>query len=204
MDSTRAAFEVVRRVTYVVVHPIEGEECIGDPERGEEEIKFLERHARQDMARCQESEGECLLISSIIKRIADSDQVRKSMARIKWVLQERRMGLIATLGPKIDEDNAPLRPASWSDPANQYDAIRGQAKYEDVRLPKALRRISTRDQAKMPQREQEQREDRDATVGDEEVSETEVESRDGGYAGKEAEDFVKETEIDEDGRVRKV
>lgn len=157
------------------------------------------------------------------------------MARIKHVLQERRLGLIATLGSSLKHDNGPLKPPSWADPANVFDAIRNQVDYEDVRIPKALRSVKVKnemerkkekeekkrkkreakdglvtgeiDESEVPEttkREQQQTDARGTVVDDAEVSETEVEGRDGGYAGKEADEFVEGTKVDEDGTVKKV
>lgn len=58
------------------------------------------------------------------------------MARIKLVLQERRLGMIAAAGPHSTD--AP-RPPSHADPENTYDAIRDQVRYPDVRIPRYMR-----------------------------------------------------------------
>ena len=54
------------------------------------------------------------------------------MARIKLVLNERRLGLIAAAGPKMAPPPVPV--PQWYDPAGTNAAIRGIA-----RLPRPVR-----------------------------------------------------------------
>jgi len=109
------------------------------------------------------------------------------MARIKFVLQERRLGLIAAVAPELDSTEPP---PSWTDPARSFEAMRAsELDVPDIRVPKMLRGVSIKAGA--------------ATVGDEQVNVEEVESRDEGFGGgREAEAFVNDTEVDADGRVK--
>lgn len=125
------------------------------------------------------------------------------MARIKHVLQERRLGLIASLGPRINDPDAAELPM-WADPTESRSAIayehdqlqewaagnRSGMRYKDVRRSGLFDRHAAAAE--------------EATVEDEEVAKEEVESRDEGFGGgREAEEFVQETEVDDDGRVKK-
>ena len=127
------------------------------------------------------------------------------MARIKFVLQERRLGLMAAAAPVIHKDR-PRAPA-WVDPMNTQGALSGTTNFTDVRIPRLLRRspeaaatesgdvhanAATRSKAKS------------SVVKGESVANEEVESRDEGFGGgKEAEAFDKDVTVDEDGHVRK-
>nr|ODN91758.1 hypothetical protein L203_01009 [Cryptococcus depauperatus CBS 7841] len=129
---------------------------------------------------------------------------RKSMARIKYVLNERRLGLIAAAGPQLaytpegSEDLKPIPMAHipWSssntsDPAGATAAIRG--------VPPNSKRVNQflRAQDSSPAKEE-------SFVEDEEVAKEEVEARDEGFGGgKEAEHFTKEVNVI-DGKVEKV
>jgi len=124
------------------------------------------------------------------------------MARIKYVLQERRLGLIASLGPRVADSDAEELPM-WADPTQsslaisyQHDRLRewGASSragmgYQDVRRSTFFDKHAIAEEA---------------TVEDKEVGTEEVESRDEGFGGgREAKEFVEETEVDDDGRVKK-
>ncbi|KAK8853223.1 hypothetical protein IAR55_003925 [Kwoniella newhampshirensis] len=119
---------------------------------------------------------------------------RKTMARIKYVLNERRLGLIAAAGPhlNIEPTHIPWSASPTSDPAGATAAIRGETE-----LPLDVLRSAT-----PSTREQDPK--GDPFVEDEAVSEEEVESRDEGFGGgKEAEEFVNDVEVREDGKVER-
>ncbi|KAK1921928.1 mitochondrial 39-S ribosomal protein L47 (MRP-L47)-domain-containing protein [Papiliotrema laurentii] len=68
--------------------------------------------------------------------------VRKSMATIKQVLQERRLALQAAVAPhitRVDEDRRP--PYPWTDPAKTFEALENTTEFPDVRVPKVLRKL---------------------------------------------------------------
>ncbi|KAL0245661.1 hypothetical protein I308_104795 [Cryptococcus tetragattii IND107] len=117
---------------------------------------------------------------------------RKSMARIKYVLNERRLGLIAAAGPHlpIDAPHIPWSSSPTTDPAGATAAIRGErpdskriAEFEGAGFGGSMQAESF--------------------IEDEDVAEEEVEARDEGFGGgKEAEKFVDEVEV-KDGKVEK-
>ncbi|WWD19639.1 hypothetical protein CI109_104101 [Kwoniella shandongensis] len=122
---------------------------------------------------------------------------RKTMARIKYVLNERRLGLIAAAGPHLNTEptHIPWSASPTSDPAGATAAIRGET---DVPLHVLEPSSSS------PSSVREQDPKGDSFVEDEAVSEEEVESRDEGFGGgKEAEEFVNDIEVTKDGKVEK-
>jgi len=121
------------------------------------------------------------------------------MARIKYVLNERRLGLIATAAPTLPpRSKMPI----WSDPTGSQNAMWDEVDFPDVRIPKRHRHIL--DQSRSLEQKQSQEGEEQPIVGDEEISESEVEGRDEGFGGgKEAEEFVDDIEIGDDGRVHK-
>lgn len=119
-------------------------------------------------------------------------QCRKSMARIKYVLNERRLGLIAAAGPHlpIDAPHIPWSSSPTTDPAGATAAIRGER-------PDS-KRIAEFEGAGFGGSRQPE-----SFIEDEDVAEEEVEARDEGFGGgKEAENFVDEVEV-KDGKVEK-
>ncbi|OCF38105.1 hypothetical protein I317_01526 [Kwoniella heveanensis CBS 569] len=123
---------------------------------------------------------------------------RKTMARIKYVLNERRLGLIAAAGPQlvrqVEPTFVPWSASATTDPAGATAAIRGE-----IEAPlRVLRGKVRKGRAAAAGAADE------SFIEDEVVNEEEVESRDEGFGGgKEAEEFVKEVEVKEDGKVEK-
>jgi large subunit ribosomal protein L47 len=129
-------------------------------------------------------------------------QAQKTMARIKLVLNERRLGLIAAVAPTLEErDPMPL----WSDPSGSQKALWAQTTFTDVRVPKAHRHLlETAPTPDSLEQTQSQEGEEQPIVDESELSETEVEGRDEGFGGgKEAEQFVDDVEVGDDGRVHK-
>lgn len=125
------------------------------------------------------------------------------MARIKYVLNERRLGLIAATNPLIERPKPKL---PWSalptnDPAAGVEALRGE-----VPAPTHVLRTQTARAAPVdPELEAEEGEaDRtEPVVPPQEVAKQEVEARDEGFGGgKEAKEFVQEIEV-KDGHVQR-
>jgi large subunit ribosomal protein L47 len=122
------------------------------------------------------------------------------MARIKYVLNERRLGLIAATAPGLQE-RAAL--PTWTDPKGMQKALWNQTPVVDIRVPKAYRHLMVEGGVTHEQSQSQDGEE-EPVVSDEEISESEVEGRDEGFGGgKEAEEFVDDVEIGEDGRVHK-
>lgn len=114
------------------------------------------------------------------------------MARIKYVLNERRLGLIAAAGPHlpIDAPHIPWSSSPTTDPAGATAAIRGERP--------GSKRIAEFEGAGFGGSRQ-----AESFIEDEDVAEEEVEARDEGFGGgKEAENFVDEVEV-KDGKVEK-
>ncbi|ODN77700.1 hypothetical protein L202_04845 [Cryptococcus amylolentus CBS 6039] len=126
---------------------------------------------------------------------------RKTMARIKYVLNERRLGLIATAGPHLpDAPRVPWSSSPTTDPAGSTDAIRGVQPLSP-RLAAFLRDYPSvgggNAVAELEGGEE------SSFVEDGEVAEEEVEARDEGFGGgKEAKEFDAETVVN-DGKVEK-
>ncbi|OCF61297.1 hypothetical protein L486_00944 [Kwoniella mangroviensis CBS 10435] len=120
---------------------------------------------------------------------------RKTMARIKYVLNERRLGLIAAAGPRFNVDpiHVPWSASPTTDPAGATLAIRGESP-----IPRHILQSKSRskDQASPASEE--------SFVEDEEVAKEEVESRDEGFGGaEEAKQFDEQIKVDESGKVEK-
>ena len=121
------------------------------------------------------------------------------MARIKYVLNERRLGLIAATAPALPAKE--LLP-SWVDPARVQAALRAEST-----LPKLSHQLQQKATARIPMTTKGAGRRRgksgktlmkkeSGVVRDEEVAKEEVESRDEGWGGgKEAEEFVADTNV---------
>jgi len=196
----RTEDEELCRSAYALVCLIEGAKHFGNASRGQEEIWDSSRRNQGGDRHAQVQRELHVWVKahafnwikiprrSLFKRKACTDrQIRKSMARIKFVLQERRLGLMAAIAPETEGTKPP---PSWTDPARSFEAMRARdLQYSDIRVPKMLRNLDVQAGA--------------AVVGDEQVNVEEVESRDEGFGGgREAEEFVNETEVDADGRVK--
>ncbi|WVR07668.1 hypothetical protein IAU60_004710 [Kwoniella sp. DSM 27419] len=117
---------------------------------------------------------------------------RKTMARIKYVLNERRLGLIAAAGPQmgIEPPHIPWSASPSTDPAGATEAIRGEA-FVPLHILRSKPRAG-------------QVASDESFVEEDQLNEEEVESRDEGFGGgKEAEEFVSDVQVREDGRVEK-
>jgi large subunit ribosomal protein L47 len=115
------------------------------------------------------------------------------MARIKYVLNERRLGLIAAATPLVDRPapHIPWSASGSSDPHAGVAAVRGEAPIPAGILSHEVAPV----QSKVAE---------EAVVGDEQVAEEEVESRDEGWGGgAEAKQFVREVGVRDDGKVEK-
>ncbi|WWC72028.1 mitochondrial 54S ribosomal protein uL29m [Kwoniella pini CBS 10737] len=129
---------------------------------------------------------------------------RKTMARIKYVLNERRLGLIAAAGPKfnIEPVHVPWSASGSTDPAGATLAIRGES-------PIPLHILQSKPLTKKlvgsdsPGAESGSFTE-EPIVEQEQVAKEEVESRDEGFGGgKEAETFDEQVKITDDGKVEK-
>jgi large subunit ribosomal protein L47 len=113
------------------------------------------------------------------------------MARIKYVLNERRLGLIAAANPLITQ-KAPMVPFSSSklnDPMSAIEALRGLSISKSSAAPAPKEVLRADEEA--------------AVVTSGEVAKQEVEGRDEGFGGgKEAETFVDDVVV-RDGHVEK-
>ena len=113
------------------------------------------------------------------------------MARIKAVLQERRLGLLAAVAPHT-ERRSPM--PGWVDPMRTQDAQWGKTQVRDVTVPRLLRLIKAEKRSKGRLRRKARAED---------AGQAEVESKDEGFGGgEEAQRFVNKTDVDQDGHVR--
>ena len=123
-----------------------------------------------------------------------------AMARIKFVLNERRLALIAVVGPRMKGPEVPV--PEWMDPAGTHLAMRGIVPLpvytKAVRKGKKRARVVHGDSPPSEDgRPEGQVGDLDPVVATEEVAKEEVESRDEGWGGgKEAEQFVADTKLD--------
>ena len=122
------------------------------------------------------------------------------MARIKFVLNERRLGLIAVVGPTMNQPEVPV--PTWMDPSGTHLAMRGvvplpvytKSTRKGRRMAQAAHGGNPRSETGKPEG---QAGDLNPVVATEEVAKEEVESRDEGWGGgKEAERFVAETKVD--------
>ncbi|WVQ84417.1 hypothetical protein IAT38_006569 [Cryptococcus sp. DSM 104549] len=122
---------------------------------------------------------------------ARSARCRKSMARIKYVLNERRLGLIAAAGPSAAQGvrtHVPWSASGSTDPAGMTAAIFGE-----LEAPTHILRAK-------PQRTSAE----EASVSGEGVAAEEIEARDEGFGGgEEAQEFVDEVEVTDEGKVKK-
>lgn len=112
------------------------------------------------------------------------------MARIKYVLNERRLGLIAAANPLIDRQTAkiPFSSSKLNDPISAVEALKGLTV-----LPE-----DSGEEVEMLDADEEA-----AVVPAGEVAKQEVEGRDEGFGGgKEAEKFVDDVVV-KDGHVVK-
>ncbi|WWC64567.1 mitochondrial 54S ribosomal protein uL29m [Kwoniella dejecticola CBS 10117] len=129
---------------------------------------------------------------------------RKTMARIKYVLNERRLGLIAAAGPKFNVDpiHVPWSASGSTDPAGATTAIRGES---PVPLHILQSKSHTRKAAGSDSPGAESGSfTEEPIVESEEVAKEEVESRDEGFGGgKEAETFDEQVKVTESGKVEK-
>ncbi|WWC91707.1 uncharacterized protein L201_006653 [Kwoniella dendrophila CBS 6074] len=120
---------------------------------------------------------------------------RKTMARIKYVLNERRLGLIAAAGPRFNVEpiHVPWSASSSTDPAGATLAIRGE-----LPIPLHILQSKSSNQKQLSPSEESFIED------EEEVAKEEIESRDEGFGGgKEAEQFDEQIKINDSGKVEK-
>lgn len=105
------------------------------------------------------------------------------MARIKYVLNERRLGLIAAANPLLERPvpKIPFSSSTRDDPMAAVEALKGLSVGEADASLEALDADET-----------------ESVVGEGEVAKQEVESRDEGFGGgKEAEEFVRDVKVDE-------
>ena len=127
------------------------------------------------------------------------------MARIKLVLNERRLGLIAATGPDLPEPA--VRVPEWMDPMGTHAAIRGIAKVPEIATRGKGRKTRVRGEMSQPNGRaaqirgddglQEEGQGEKAVVDNKEVGKEEVESRDEGWGGgREAKEFVEDTEVE--------
>ncbi|WRT70215.1 uncharacterized protein IL334_007210 [Kwoniella shivajii] len=123
---------------------------------------------------------------------------RKTMARIKYVLNERRLGLIAAAGPRFNVEpvHVPWSASPTTDPAGATAAIRGESEIPyHVLQSRSLKTAQSSSEADPSE---------ESFVEEEEVSKEEVESRDEGFGGgKEAEEFDNDIKITESRKVEK-
>lgn len=128
------------------------------------------------------------------------------MARIKYVLNERRLGLIAATNPLIERPKPKL---PWSalptnDPAAGVEALRGEVPAPTHILRTQSARAAPVDPEQVEEGDLEGEADRtEPIVPTQEVAKQEVEARDEGFGGgEEAKEFVQEVEV-KDGHVQK-
>lgn len=112
------------------------------------------------------------------------------MARIKYVLNERRLGLLAATTPLSSQKTSiPFSASASSDPFAGLDALRGTATVPEWIHAEPIGGDSGPTQ--------------EAVIPDGEVAKEEVESRDEGFGGgEEAKEFNDEVKV-EDGHVVK-
>lgn len=123
------------------------------------------------------------------------------MARIKYVLNERRLAFIAKHNPTLKDFDKPLAP--WADPTGEQDALRNLSTWTDIKGANVKSPTLSSSQPSSSSFDREESHD-DGAVEDEAVSKEEVESKDEGFGGgAEAEAFDKDVKIDEDGKVSK-
>ncbi|KAI9634090.1 mitochondrial 39-S ribosomal protein L47 (MRP-L47)-domain-containing protein [Dioszegia hungarica] len=129
---------------------------------------------------------------------------RKSMARIKYVLNERRLGLLAAASPyQSTAPNVPFSASTSSDPFAGIDALRNTAE-----IPTWIQTGPTiaESEAEIAEGETGELEaeagEHETVVSDAEVGKEEVESRDEGFGGgEEAKEFVRDVQVGEGGHV---
>ena len=117
------------------------------------------------------------------------------MARIKLVLNERRLALVAVAGP-LSRNKQPV--PMWMDPGGTHKAIRRLSRLptvgpsgEEIEIPEAIYNQSENKPRQSPAGS-----DKHAVVDEGEVAKEEVESRDEGWGGgEEADKFVKTTHV---------
>lgn len=118
------------------------------------------------------------------------------MARIKYVLNERRLALLAAAAPLDTRapPNLPFSSTGKSDPALGLAALRGQEPSIEAMEKLFMERMEGDGNGN---------EDGVAVVEDDQVGKEEVESRDEGFGGgQEAREFVRDVKV-EDGHVEK-
>jgi large subunit ribosomal protein L47 len=128
-------------------------------------------------------------------------QCRKSMARIKYILNERRLGLLAAASPLTPSSTQiPFSASPSSDPFAGIEALRGVAE-----IPTWIQTGPTVPESQVEEGELEAEAGQHETVvSDAEVGKEEVESRDEGFGGgQEAKEFVNDVKVTEDGHVVK-
>lgn len=123
------------------------------------------------------------------------------MARIKYVLNERRLGLLAAASPlNPNIPHIPFSASPSSDPFAGTEALSGSAPIPTWITDGPVMDLSAQE---LGAEEDLEADEVEGTVKDKEVAKQEVESRDEGFGGgKEAKDFVDEVEV-KDGHVQK-
>lgn len=142
------------------------------------------------------------------------------MARIKYVLNERRLALIASANASSNgitnqaqpQPSFPFSSSGASDPALQLEALRGESALPAWVYAKGADKLAEgleeeglfEDEDADADAEQRAVADEEApVVAEEQVGKEEVESRDEGFGGgQEAKEFVRDVEV-KDGHVQK-
>lgn len=126
------------------------------------------------------------------------------MARIKYILNERRLGLLAAASPLLPTaSKIPFSASPSSDPFAGINALRGLSPIPTWIQTGPTMTESDAEVAETGELEAEAGA-HETVVSDAEVGKEEVESRDEGFGGgKEAEQFVEEVKVTEGGHVEK-
>lgn len=161
--------------------------------------------------------GSCSAFRGHDLGVALMQQCRKSMARIKYVLNERRLALLAATSPLASftsplAGHVPYSATGVTDPAIPLSALRGKSALPAWVYDRAELTLSPEEEGMLEDgegdgedaTEAEQVADQTAPVVEgETVGKQEVESRDEGFGGgKEAKEFVEEVQV-RDGHVGK-
>jgi len=193
MDDSGTSGKVIQRFTHPVVRAPSGAQRPRHAEGREEEVGFgIGRRAVDETRIPSESPHKVRpdLAASLLMHVIGAmlrSQCRKSMARIKYVLNERRLALIATaesLRPVAQKVHG-SSPLGRADPMSLtgWEKERG-FKFEPV-LPGSQLGDGERQKRDIEHQEE-------AIVEGESVAKEEIEGRDEGFgSGKEAEEFVK-------------
>jgi len=122
------------------------------------------------------------------------------MARIKYVLNERRLALLASTLPHLPKSSLPVIPSSLpgqNDPLAAVEALHGAPAPSLVKSSLTSTGAAADEQGSVA--DEMESVEKEGLVGKDEV-----ESRDEGFGGgKEAEEFVRDVQVGEDGTVKK-